>query len=135
HGVRVFRRCRWPNDGAAVVDRPRRSASGASAVDRGSGGIVRGDTRDPGSLIVMPGGDILLCDEYTQGGFVEGVHADAVGSAASAGDTAGRRGDAAGRVAGGADPALRQGWLPLCRRRTARPLCLLRTEDGGPGAA
>ena len=65
-------------------------------------------------------GETLLCDEYTQDGLVEDVHADAAGSAASVGGPAGRGGAAAGRVAGGADPAVRQGRLPVRRGRTAR---------------
>src|SRR5271168_4049030 len=78
---------------------------------------------------------IILCDEYTQEQSVESVHAVVVGAAGSAGGPARRRGAAAGRVAGGADTALRQSWLPVRRGRTAWPLCLLRAEDGRAGAA
>src|ERR1700687_3249025 len=83
----------------------------------------------------MADAGIILCDEYTQERSIESVHAVVAGAAASDGGPARRRGAAAGRVAGGADTALRQGWLPVRRRRIAWPLCLLRAEDGRSGAA
>lgn len=79
------------------------------------------DTRDPGLLSVVPGGDTLLCDDWTKERPVGSVHADVAGRGGVGWCPAGRRGAAVGRVTGGTDPAVRQGWLPLRRGPTARP--------------
>ena len=58
-------------DDAVVVDRSGLSRRGRIGCRSRGWPICRGDTRHQGLLIVMPGHDILLCDEYTQERSVE----------------------------------------------------------------
>src|SRR5207253_11425548 len=121
------------------MDRPWRAARAWPAVGRGARRARRCDTRSAGSWIVMPGNGILFCDEDTKervrdrpGG---PVHAAAAVAAARPGRAAGGRRAGAVRLADRADAAVRQARLPVRRRRAARPVCLLRAEDRGPGPA
>ena len=109
------------------------------AVGRRARRARRCDTRIAGSLIVMPGNGILFCDERSKerdrdrpGG---PVHAAAAVAAARPGRAARRRRAGAVRLADRADAAVRQARLPVRRRAAARPVCLLRPEERGPGPA
>ena len=116
----------------------RRGPTGASrrwragCRPRGWPGSTRWPARSSGSLIVMPGSGILLCDERTQERSPEPVHAAAAGAAPRGGGPARRRGAGAGRVADRAGAPVRQAGLPVRRRRAARPVCLLHPAPARP---
>ena len=139
HGVRLRGRVQRSDDAAGGVDRPGRAARDWPAVGRGARRARRCDTRTAGSLIVMPGSGILFCDERAKERDRDrpGGHVDAAAAVAAArpGRAAGGRRAGAVRLADRADAAVRQGRLPVRRRRAARPVCLLRPEDRGPGPA
>ncbi len=82
-------------------------------------------------MLVVLGNRTLLCDESTQEESRGHVHTAVACPPSCAGSPDRRRGAGPGRRSGHPDASLRQARLPLCRRPTARPVCLFPAVSAG----